>query len=223
LITTKSERGRNYTYVIAGDYKRPQYKVISVEANKGDLSQYKQGKITRDQLYAKFKVINNVVNEESYPDLELLSTIINRLYRSDLSNSYFMSSTPYYERIKDFGATFFMTVYSSNGAGGNKWNMPTVQLEDLDQAARDKKVIELYPEFEKDIKESMIEYGRTLNSLKDDELLIFDVTMTKCAGCGIPASIELSVKASVLNDYGTAKISKDAAVAKVNLKKGPAQ
>jgi hypothetical protein len=210
-------------YAISGDFKKPQYKVISIEANKGDLTQYKQGKITRDQLIAKFKIINNVVNEESYPDLELLSTIFNRLYKSDLSSTYFMSSTPYYERIKDFGATFYLQVYSSNGAGDKKWNMPTVHMEDLDQAARDKKVIELYPKFEKDLKENIVEYGRTLNSLKDDEMLIFDVTLTKCTGCGIPSSIELSVKASALKDYGSGKVSKDATVAKINVKKGAGQ
>ena len=59
--------------------------------------------------------------------------------------------------------------------------------------------------------------------MKDDELVIFDVTLTKCKGCGIPASIEVSVKASVLKDFGSGKISKDAAVGKINVKKGAGQ
>jgi hypothetical protein len=226
LITTKSEKGGggyNYTFAFAGDYKQPKRQVMSVEALKSDITQYKQNKISRDQLMSKFKVLNSELTDEMQPDLELLSTIFSRLYRSDLSKTYFMEGAPYYERMKDFGVTYFMQVYSSNIGDYNRFNMPTVNMEDLDQATRDKKVKELYPMFENDIRGNMLEYGRTLNSLKDDELLIFDVTLTKCKGCGIPATVELSVKASVLKDFGSGKISKDAALAKISLKKGALQ
>ena len=226
LITTKSERNGNYNFVFAGDnlnFKTPKKKVISVEAVKGDLTQYKQGKISREQLMAKFKVVNSELNDEAQPDLELLSTIFGRLYRSDLSKTYFSESAPYYERMKDFGVTFYMQVYSSNETGYKRWNMPTVDLSDVSQEERDKKVKELYPNFEKDLKDNILEYGRTLNSLKDDELLIFDVTLTRCVGCGIPATVEFSVKAAVLKDFGTGKLTKDMALAKINVKKGSAQ
>ena len=224
LITTKSDRGRyNYVFAFSGDYKTPKHRVISVEATKSDLTQYKQGKITRDQLYKKFKVVNSEVNEESQPDLELLSTIFGRLYQSDLSKTYFVTSSPRYERMKDFGATFYMTVYSSNSQPPARHSMPTLGLSDLDQAERDKKATELYPLFEKELKDNMIEYGRTLSSLNDDETLIFEVAMTKCKGCGIPLSIEASVKASVLKDFGSGKINKDNAISKVSIKKGSTQ
>lgn len=223
LITTKSDRDRNHSFSYSGDYKTPKRKIMSVEAVKSDLAQYKQAKISREQLMAKFKVVNSELNDEMQPDLELISTIFSRLYRSDLSKTFFMEGAPYYERMKDFAVTYFMQVFSSNAGDYNRFTMPTVGLEDLDQAARDKKVKELYPLFEKDMKDNMLEYGRTISSLKDDELLIFDVTLTKCTGCGIPSTIELSVKASVIKDFGSGKISKDAALTKINLKKGLAQ
>lgn len=227
LITTKSERSGNYSYTFShsghSEMKMPGRSVLSIEALKSDLTQYKQNKITRDQLMAKFKVVNSEINEETQPDLELLSTIFHRLYRSDLSKTYFMESAPYYERMKDFGVTYFIQVYSSNISNGNEFSMPTLDLDELDQSTRDKKVKELYPIFEKDLKENMLEYGRTINSLKDEELLIFDVTLTKCKGCGIPSTIELSVKASVLKDFGSGKLSKEAAFTKINLKKGATQ
>lgn len=223
LITTKSDRDRNQSFAYSGDYKTPKRKIISVEAVKSDLAQYKQNKISRDQLMAKCKVVNSELNDEMQPDLELISTIFSRLYRSDLSKTYFMEGAPSYERMKDFAVTYFMQVYSSNAGDYNRFSMPTVDLEDLDQVSRDKKVKELYPIFEKDLKDNMLEYGRTVSSLKDEELLIFDVTLTKCKGCGIPSTIELSVKASVLKDFGSGKISKDAALTKINLKKGVTQ
>jgi hypothetical protein len=225
LITTKSERGGNYAFSFGGDvhYTSPKRRVMSVEAMKSDLTQYKQGKLSREQLFSKFKILNSDVNNESQPDLELLCTIFGRLYRSDLSKTYFMSSAPNYERLKDFGATFYMHVYSSNESGYKRWDMPTVDWEDVSQEQRDAKVKELYPAFEKDMKMNMLEYGRTVNSLKDDELLIFDITLTKCKGCGIPASVEYSVKASVLKEYGQGKLSREVAIAKINAKAGPIQ
>ncbi len=101
--------------------------------------------------------------------------------------------------------------------------MPTVGLEDLDQAARDKKVKELYPQFEKDIKEDILEYGRTVKSLNPEESLIFNIRLTRCDGCGIPSSLEISVKANVLKDYASGKLNKEAALGKFSTKKGAAQ
>jgi hypothetical protein len=224
MITTKSERGGNYNnWSWGSDAKAPKRKVISVEALKSDLTQFRQGKMPREQLLGKFKVVNSDLSDESQPDLELLSTILGRLYRSDLSKTFFTENTPYYERMKDFGVTFYMQVYSSNESGYKRWNMPTVDLSDVSQEERDKKVKELYPLFEKDIRENLLEYGRTLSSLKDEELLILDVTLTRCVSCGIPATVELSVKASVLKEYGSGRLSKDAAIAKINVKKGAPQ
>jgi hypothetical protein len=101
--------------------------------------------------------------------------------------------------------------------------MPTIGLEDVDQATKDKKVKELYPKFEKELKENILEYGRTIKSLKDDESLVIQVTMTKCKECNIPSSLELSVKGSVLKDFNAGKIDQGAALTKINVKKGANQ
>lgn len=101
--------------------------------------------------------------------------------------------------------------------------MPTLGLSNLTQEERDKKVKELYPVFESELKENILDYGRTLKSLNDNEQFIVDVTMTKCKGCGIPATLELAVKASVLKDFNAGKLDKNAALSKIEVKKGVAQ
>ncbi len=118
---------------------------------------------------------------------------------------------------------YYLQVYTSNQSDLRKYDMPTVDLESVDKETRDKKVKELYPVFEKDVKESMLDYGRTLKSLKDDELLVFNIKMTQCEGCGIPSSLELSVKDSILKDFSSGKLTKEAALARINVKKGPNQ
>lgn len=196
---------------------------ISVEGTKADVLGFRQGKLSRDQALAKLKVINTESIDERQPDMELLSSIIGRLYKPDLSKTYFTEENIYYEILKDYGAVFYMSVYSSNEVDAGKMRMPTQGNEVMDKAARDKKVAELYPAFEKDLKENMIEYGRTLKSLKNDENLVFNVTLTKCKGCNIPSKLELSVKNSVLQDFNAGRIDKSAAISKIMVKKGANQ
>jgi hypothetical protein len=227
IIVTNRGDNRNLAMVwaIAGNNDRRKQTVISVEGAKADVNQFRQGKMTRDQLMGKLHVMNSEVSDELQPDLELLSSIFNRLYSRDLSKTFFSDENIYYEKLKDYGAIYHMQVFASNQIDGFEpiYTMPTLHLDEVDQATRDKKVKELYPVFEKSIKEDFLEYGRTVKSLKDNESLTFDITMTRCKGCDIPSSLELSVPNSVLKDYSSGKITKEVALAKINMKKGPNQ
>jgi hypothetical protein len=217
VVTNQSENRSWY-------FKENKRTHISVEGMKSDIAAFKQGKLSRDQALAKLKVVNTEFVDVKEPDMELMTSIIGRLYRSDLSTTYFSSENNiYYERLKDYGVIFHMQVYSSNDEGFKTWSMPTVNLQGLNQEARDKKVKELYPKFEQELKENMVEYGRTIKSLKDDEVMVFDVALTKCAGCGIPANVELTVKGSVLRDYSSGKLDKSSAANTITVKKGPKQ
>jgi len=204
-------------------FTAPKRTHLSVEGLKSDLTAYKQGKLTREQALAKIKVVNTESVEEVAPDLELLSSIFNRLYRADLSRTYFTEDNIYYERLKDFGVIYYMQVYSSTEIDYKRFSMPTLKLNDVDMETRNKKVKEVYPKFEQELKENMLEYGRTLKSLKDDEILSFQVRLTKCVECGIPSTIEVTMKSSVLKEYSSGKLTKEAALSKFTVKKGPNQ
>ncbi len=118
---------------------------------------------------------------------------------------------------------YYMNMFSASRNFNGLYNMPTLGLTDLNQDERDKKAAELYPAFEKELKENIIEYGRTIKSLKDDENLIFNVKVTRCYNCKIPESLEVSIKGSVLKDYNSGKLDKNAALGKVSVKKGTEQ
>ena len=101
--------------------------------------------------------------------------------------------------------------------------MPTLRLNDLDLETRNKKVAQIYPQFEQELKENILEYGKTVKCLKEDEVLVFQVRVTRCPSCGIPASLEYSVKGSVLRDFNSGKLDKAEALNKISIKKGPNQ
>lgn len=219
VVTNRGEQPRVW---VSRFMTSPQRTLLEVEALKSDLNQYKSGKLTREQMLNRITVVSTQTTEATEPDLELLASILNRLYRSDLSKTYFIEGNVYYERLKNFGVVYYLKVYSSNQRG-DTYDMPTIKMENLDQAARDKKVKELYPQFEKELKENMLEYGRTLKSLADDEQLVINVKLTRCTGCGIPASLELLLRGNILKDYASGKITKEAALGKITVKKGPQQ
>ncbi|RAV98809.1 hypothetical protein [Pseudochryseolinea flava] len=221
MITNQGAQQRMYNLRIFGAQKRT---LLSAEAQKSDLVAYKQGKLTRPQLLAKIKLTNTQTVDEVEPDLELLSSIFNRLYRADLSKTYFTEDNIYYEHLKNFGVIFYMQTFSTNGQQGyDRYDMPTVGLSNIDLDTRNKKVTELYPKFEQELKENILEYGKTVKSLKDDESLIFQARITRCPECGIPASLELNIKATVLKDLAAGKIDKTTALSKIIVKKGANQ
>ena len=219
-----SNRGDQPRVWVNKFFNSPNRTHLSIEVLKGDLTQYKGNKITREQLLSKIKVINTESVDEVEPDLELLSSIFTRLYRPDLSKTFFIQDNVYFERLKDYGVVYYMQALSAQEMGYTKrYIMPTVGLEDIDQATRDKTVKELYPKFEQDLKDNILEYGRTLKSLKDEEVLVFQVKMTRCVGCKIPASLEYTIKSAVLKDFNSGKINKNAALGKFEVKKGADQ
>ncbi len=214
IVTNQPERSRYWF----SDTKRTH---IQVEGTKADVTAFKQGKITRNEAVKRLKVVNTETVDVREKDMELLASIFNRLYRSDLSTTYFTENNTYYERLKDYGVIFYMQVYSSTGEQMKV--MPTQGNEIMDEAARNKRVTELYPKFEQELKENILEYGRTISSLKDNETLVFNVTLTKCGGCGIPSTVELAIKQSVLKDYSAGTIDKNAALSQFSVRKGPNQ
>jgi hypothetical protein len=196
---------------------------LSVELPKSELTQFRQGKLTRDQVISKLKVVNTETVDEVEPDLELLVSMFNRLYSADLSKTFFTENNIYYERLKDFGVIYYMHVYSSNEIDYGRFRMPTIGLNDVDLETRNKKIVELYPRFEKELKENILEYGRTIKSLGDTEVLVFQVRVTKCPQCGIPSTLEYTVKGEVLSKFNAGKIDRNAALGQIAIKKGANQ
>lgn len=192
---------------------------ITAEALKSDITSYKKGNLTRAQLVSKINITKEESNTEKVADLELLVSIFERLYKSDLSNTYYVNSRGVnYEKLKNFGVIVSMKVYSSISDNG-LYTIQTQGMDKLTREERDKKVESLYPEFEKGLKENIINYGRTVKSLQPNEILMFKVNLTECKECNMPKSIDLSVDASVLADYDKSKIDLKTAVSKIKLKK----
>ncbi len=208
----------NQVWIASNDIKMNASQGKSAEILKGDLIDYKQGKLTRDETIKKI-VFTDGSNEIRERDLELFSSIFSRLYESDLSDTYYTSSRQIgYERLQNLGVIYNMRVYSSTQDDGFH-RIQTTGEGGLTQEERNEKVNAMYPEFERSLKENILDYGRTIKSLAQSEMLIMKVQLTECIGCEMPKKIQLSVKAKVLADFDSNKISRENALKEISVKK----
>lgn len=221
LILEKGQDMRFYRD--AGGVEQIKTNRLSVEAKVKDLRAFQAGKIDREE--AKSRIIVNKEKEEKplAKDLTLFQTIIKRLYARDLSDTYYINGGMPSEQIEGLGVIFYMDMVSSVKSGSEGWNVPTQAKENLSQAERDELIKSLYPKFEEDLKNNIVEYAQNVNSLKDGEQLIFKVSVTKCEDCDIPETLELQLKSKTLKDLKAGKINENQAKKELKLIKGEMQ
>ena len=189
------------------------------EIDKSELIAYERGELTRDEVMKKIIIKTNKESKNEEKDIEVFTGVISRLYEPDISQTYYsMRHSLSYERLENIGVIFNMKMYSSNSDNGLHI-IRTTGESGLTQEERDKKVAEMYPAFELSLKENILDYGRTIRSLKPNEVLLFKVKLTECRGCDMPKSIEITVKASLLSEYNSGKLSRNDAIEKVVVKK----
>ncbi|WP_340153222.1 hypothetical protein [uncultured Marivirga sp.] len=210
-------------YRDAGRVEKLKSNRLSVEANVKDIRAFQAGKIDRKE--AKSRIIVNTVKEEKplAKDLTLFQTIIKRLYARDLSETYYINGGMPAEQIEGLGVIFYMDMVSSTKSGSDGWNVPTQEQKNLSQEERDELIKDLYPKFEEDLRNNIVEYAQNVNSLPEGEQLIFKVSVTKCEGCGIPETLELQLKSTTLKDLKSGKINENQAKKEIKLSKGDMQ
>lgn len=221
LIMEKGQNVRNYRDISRVE----QLKInrLSVEANVKDLKAFQAGKIDREEAKSRILVNEKKELKPLEKDITLFQTILKRLYASDLSESYYLNGGISLEQIDGLGIIFYMDMVSSVRSGNEGWNVPTQDKQNISQEERDELIKSIYPKFEEELKNNIIEYGKNIKSLADNEQLIFKVSITKCEGCKIPDNIELQVKGKTLNDLNSGKINEKQTLNNIKIVKGDLQ
>ena len=190
---------------------------FSAEVSKQLISDYKTGKISFDTFKEKV-TIKRAEPALKRPDLDLFASIFRQYFGPKMSKTFFSESTPSYEILDNFGVIFTVRTYSSYQEG-NLYYIPGTGEEKVGSEERKARIEELYPKFESDLKSFVIDYGRTIRSMNDDDMLLMKIRMTRCEECSIPKSIELSIKMSVLKQFDQQKLSRDKAMTAIEIKK----
>ena len=165
-------------------------------------------------------------------DLELLSTILKKLYNSHEEGEFHISGTPYYEKIEGIGARYVINMRIGNGnhlfglveGARTIWTdtgLRTV-ITNGDVSEEDLTPEELeqqYTTFLTEMKENIIDYGSLAKSLKSGESLSFTIRLPKCNACKkMPEKVEIVAKKATIDAYRKDQISLDKAVNQLVIK-----
>lgn len=218
LIKTGSRKNRGGVVMISGEKKSQMNNGISAEIDVSDLISYEKGDITRDALIEKIEINKEAFNSVKEPQLEVFSSMLERLYEVDLTETYYMSGTPYYDRLEKFGVTYYLKFYSSTVHSDDDYSLPTIDKKHVSKEERNQIVEEMYPKFLKTFKQNILDYGHILKNLAPDEMIVFHVKLTSCDGCDMPAVIDVSTKKSVIEDYRNGSLNLDRAMTMIEVK-----
>ncbi|MEL6924147.1 MAG: hypothetical protein AAFO94_08875 [Bacteroidota bacterium] len=191
-------------------------------AKKADMDAYQNGRIDEETFNERIEFTSVEEMQEVEQDLEVLATVLHKLYKRGFSNSFVMRHQPRYERLSDFGVIYHLDF----GKEGNSfiWSNSGEGLTITNGSAKGDatEVTANYQILKKDLPEQMIDYGRLLKNLKPRERLMFRVSLPGCDDCDVPEALEYSIDQETLEAYKKGAISIDDAIGRITeTVKGP--
>ncbi|WP_421773310.1 hypothetical protein [Gracilimonas sp.] len=204
--------------------------VISVSAKKSDLDAYRSGRLNADAFQNRLSVSKSEESEKL--DMKVLGNIFRTALEDGDGEQFHLinSNSLSYLYLDNFGALYSMNIHRGHNLGSFRFGSITgnlsaereKELEELkeDMRAREQKLNEtLEAEYENLIsktKEFIIDYGRTLSSLKNNQHLLVSLNISD-ASDEIPERVTLQVQKSVFDRLDRGQISREAALNAVTL------
>ncbi len=190
---------------------------LSVEVLRKDVKAYKMGKINRNEFDKRVTVKRNDP-QRKVPDLEMFASIFDRYYSFDLSETFYCEGKPRYEVLEGFGVVFHIKASTASNAKSKVQFYSQGQTWQMDSGTDESDDSSLYPKFKEDIKAFMLDYGRTIRSVNDDEKILLEIKIESCRDCNVPKMLEISTEMSLLKKYDEQKISREKAMAEIEMK-----
>jgi hypothetical protein len=185
---------------------------ISAEVKREDLSAFRSGKMNRKELESRIRVSQDTPGKENYAEYKVFAGILESLYPVSREVPYRVRNIGYHV-LPSFGVIYLVDMGLRNEApnvvmarGGEVW---TKAERDSSQA---RIRTEAYGQFRNDIREAVLDYGRTLRNLSPDQVILLSVALPTCEGCNVPPRANVSVKKSVLEAYEQNKMNRQQAL-----------
>ncbi|MCC5937720.1 MAG: hypothetical protein JJU34_10585 [Lunatimonas sp.] len=209
---------------ISGGRFVPQFQASNVTGRKqrfaaevvfGDLIAYQNRQITREEMRSKIRFAGG--DQSSEQDLELLANIFDRLYRPDLSETFYYTGYAFYDRIPDFGVIYHLNMLTRPDESMYSFIMRDRMGSAGSQEPDSEKLKEEYPQFIEELKGNMLTYGRTLKSLGEDEKLVFSIRFAGYPRAELPELVHLTVDVRDLLDLNAGKLTMEQALDRIQV------
>ena len=217
LLTFVDDFEENYAFawIDGSSAVKARRSTFTAEVLKKDIEDYKSLKIKEEEFINRIKITKRGDEKVSNPDVERLITIFERLYHEDNSKlTLMLSDMNQYTYVEGLGVVVNFNLHDTEEYNefDQENQMTRQQIEEAEKAQQEA-LKKRFDAFIKTFKENAIEYGRTVKSLKSDEMLIFKLQVYGLAS----NQAEVSVKKSVLDDYDQRNISLAQALEKVRI------
>lgn len=205
--------------------------VISVSVKKSDLEAYRAGRLNADAF--KNRLSTSTSEEKERLDLKVLGNIFGTALGDGDGNQYHLinSNSLSYMYLDNFGALYSLDLHRGHGFGtvtlrggvfGSNRDRNEQEIEELKVKLQEREK-ELNESLEKEYdaliaktKEFIVDYGRTLSSLKDDQYLLVSLNINDSSDI-VPKRVDFQVKKSTFNQLDRGQISREAALNAVTL------
>ncbi len=189
---------------------------MTAQVSMSDVRAFSAGRISENEMSSRITIKgNNDQNKES-SDMRILAGIFDDLFNSSFDGMYDRSGNSSWTYFEGFGLMYNVRVHphrdrysQARGIGSTK----------MTQEEFDKKSEEAYPAFEKTIKENLVKYGRTLRSLKGNEMVVLNVSLNSSRNSKLPKTIRLMISKTDIEAYAKGNKSLQQTIDAVNIKK----
>lgn len=208
---------------------------LTAEIQRKDINDFRRRDISEEEFIDRISFSENEEEQVEDPDIELLISILNRLYGEDLTETFVIDGSGKYTSIQGLGTIIDLDVYYPREeeveSGIIIWNDRYSDKRRVYRTSREGERRErdeeeektqkatfsnTYDKFMEGFKENMIEYGQTVKSLKDEEMLMFRLHFD---GFNDAYLVDVSVPQSILQAYDEGKISLEKAIEAVEVAK----
>jgi hypothetical protein len=203
--------------------------VISGAIKKKDLDDYRSGKLNEDNFVKKIDMASS--EDKEYLDLKVMSNIFETALRDQDDESFRLSGNVSYLLLDNFGAIFNLDAsYRTNnrlfGTGSisgftirGSYVASQAQGKSSDKIEKEEaeyltNIDNAYKKLKDNLKEYLVDYGRTISSVKSNQHILTTVNI-RGRYKNIPERIDVQLKKSVLDQLDRGQISREKALEQV--------
>jgi hypothetical protein len=205
--------------------------VITVSTKASDLASLRSGRLSPGEFEDRLSISKKDGNEKERLDLNVMAKILSTAFEDGDDSAFHLVNTNSlsFVTIDGFGVHYTLDMHRGHGLRSISFSTLT-NFGEADSKEADKAVKKIrearadrenilkteYKNLIQQMKTYLVDYGRTLNSLKNDQFIIVSVNITDYQNL-VPAQVNFQLKKSVLQELDRGQISRDEALNAVTI------
>ena len=205
--------------------------VITVSAKASDLASLRSGRLSSDNFEDRLSVSKKDANKKERLDLEVMANILETAFEDGEETGFHLvnSNSLSYVTIDGFGVHYTLDMHRGHGlqtlpfgtitSFGQSGSAEAEESAQKIREAREKRENTMKSEYQnltEQMKTYLVDYGRTLNSLSNDQFIIVSVNITDHRDI-VPAQVNFQLQKSALQELDRGQVSREDAINAVTI------